>query len=164
MQLSERKTHHGPGKPVPCHIASGNSGSARKKSVKFLDLTDKEMAHLRAKGKCFNCKETGHMSCNCPHKNTVAGSGNSKPPGLPSYSIDMTVVIDDDKEAILQAMPVGFIDVGSVSTNACQGSTEPSKSWRSWYPFWQNPRPLAREKMDDCYEMTAEYILTIQQL
>ena len=121
------------------------------------------MAHLRAEGKCFNCKETGHMSRNCPHKNTVAGSGNSKPPGLLSYSMDMTVVIDDDEEAILQAMLVGFIDVGSVSANACQGTTEPSKIWRSWYPFWQNPRSLTREKMDDCYEMTAEYILTVQQ-
>lgn len=65
--------------------------SSSKKSVKFADLMDKEMAQLRAEGKCFNCKEPGHMSCNCPHKNVVKGSGNNKLPGVPSYSMDMTV-------------------------------------------------------------------------
>ena len=36
-------------------------------------------------------------------------------------------------------------------------------SWRKWYPDWQDPRALAPCQIGNCYEKTAEYILTIQQ-
>ena len=64
------------GRPMLWTNNNGSLGLRLKKSVKFADLTDKEMAQLRAEGKCFNCKETGHMSHNCPHKNMVKGNGN----------------------------------------------------------------------------------------
>jgi hypothetical protein len=65
----------------------GGSGSAPAKSVKFADLSEKEMAQLRSEGRCFNCKDVGHLSRNCPKKNNVAGKGNNKPPGVPSYTV-----------------------------------------------------------------------------
>ena len=99
------------------------------------------MAQLRAEGKCFNCKELGHMSRNCPHKNTVKGSGGNKPPGVPSYSMDMTVITDDnDSEDVIQTMPVGAIDMEPV---VAQAANESNEGWRKWYPTWQHPQALA---------------------
>ena len=138
-----------------------NSGLSSRKSVKFVNLTDKEMAQLRAEGKCFNCKEPGHMSRNCPHKNTVKGSGGNKPPGVPSYSMDMNVITDDnDSEDVIQTMPVGAIDMEPV---VAQAANESNEGWRKWYPTWRHPQALAREQIGDCYAMTAEYLLTIHQ-
>ena len=79
------------------------------------------------------------MSRSCPHKNTVKGNGSNKPPGVPSYSMDMTV-IDDDSDAgdILQTMPVGAISVEPVMS-VTQVTIEPDEKWREWYPTWQHP-------------------------
>ena len=33
-------------------------------------LTDKERNELRAKGACFRCRKTGHMSRDCPNQTT----------------------------------------------------------------------------------------------
>ena len=138
-----------------------SSGSSSKKSVKFADLTDKEMAQLRAEGKCFNCKETGHMSRNCPHKNIVKGGGNNKPPGVPSYSMDMTVIVDDtDIGEVIQTMPVRAISIDPIVAEAVDESDE---DWRKWYSIWKHPQSLAPEQIRNCYEMTAEYLLTIHQ-
>lgn len=35
------------------------------------NLSEKEKAELLAIGKCFNCKEPGHLSQNCSKGNTV---------------------------------------------------------------------------------------------
>ncbi|KAF8814263.1 hypothetical protein BYT27DRAFT_7070270, partial [Phlegmacium glaucopus] len=53
-------------------------------------LTEKEMAELRAAGRCFNCGEEGHISQNCHHRAVVKG-GTQKPPGIPNYRIDMNL-------------------------------------------------------------------------
>ena len=138
-----------------------SSGLSSKKSVKFADLMDKEMAQLRAEGKCFNCKEPGHMSRNCPHKNIMKGNRNNKPPRVPSYSMDMTIIVDDnDIGDVLQDMPVGAISIGPVVARA---TDEPNEDWRKWYPIWKHPQSLAPEQIGECYEMTAEYLLTIHQ-
>ena len=149
------------GKSATRTNTSGSFRSAQKKSVKFADLTEKEMAQLRAEGKCFNCKETGHMSRNCPKKGTVLGNGNNKLPGVPSYSMGMTLLEDDrDGEDVLEAMPVGVI---GVRENPPRVAVTPNEDWRKWYPAWQNPQALAPEQIGNCYEMTAEYQLTHAQ-
>ena len=149
------------GNPPPRASGSGNSDFAKKKSVKFADLTEKEMAQLRAEGKCFNCKETGHLSRNCPRKNNITGKGNNKPPGLPSYSMEMTILDEDlDDGDTLDTMPVGAIDFGEPDN---QEFIESAESWREWYPTWKNPQALAREQIDNCYEMASECTLTISQ-
>lgn len=35
-------------------------------------LSKAEKAQLSAKGKCYKCKQTGHMACNCPDNNSYA--------------------------------------------------------------------------------------------
>ena len=133
-----------------------NNKSVQKKSVKFADLTDQEMAQLRSEGKCFLCKEVGHMSQNCPHKHVVKGNGKSKPPGVPSYSMEMEIVENDTSDEILDSMSVERIYIHPDH----EAGTD---DWREWYPDWQLPQAPAREEIGNCYVMTAEYILTIQQ-
>ena len=139
------------------HKSASSSNSAPKKSVKFADLTEQEMAQLRAEGKCFLCKEPGHMSRNCPRRNTVKGNGNNKPPGVPSFSMIMDLLEEDleiEKNKVLESMPVGVVDVDSADV--------PSEDddWRKWYPTWMSPMAGPNEEIGNCYEMTAEYLLT----
>jgi len=89
----------------------------------------------------------------------MPGNGNNKPPGVPSYSMDMSIIEDvDDSEEVLETMPVGSINMSSDTEPAAD-----SDDWRKWYPSWQLPQTLAREQIGNCYEMTAEYLLTINQ-
>lgn len=157
------KGYH-PGKSAQRSTHNGTKHTSQKKSVQFADLTAAEMAQLRAEGRCFNCKEIGHMSRNCPHKKSVKGNGTGKPPGLPSFSMEMNVVEDDNEETqVLDSMPVGSIDVGNIDLNLPINEAEPDEGWRKWYPIWQHPQAFAREEIGNCYEMAAEYLLTIFQ-
>jgi len=38
-------------------------------------------------GKCFKCKEHGHMARNCPTNNSIKSSSSGKPPDLSSFSL-----------------------------------------------------------------------------
>jgi hypothetical protein len=137
-------------------------GGTPKKSVKFADLSEQEMAQLRAEGRCFLCKDVGHLSRNCPRKNTMSGNGNNKPPGVPSYSMSMEMSLledDNDTNNVLKSMPVGSVNVMSAE----EPEIVPDETWREDYPFWQNADALAREKLGNCYEMTAESFLTRSQ-
>ena len=57
---------------------SSNAGSNRKKSGKSNSLSSEEMAQLRSEGKCFNCKNIGHLSQNCPDKDMMPRNGNRR--------------------------------------------------------------------------------------
>ena len=101
------------------------------------------------------------MSRNCPQKNTVKGNGKNKPPGLPSYSMEMSILEDiNNGDDLLDSMPVGSMNM---RIDDIPESTEINEGWRKWYPSWQHPQALAREKIGNCYEMMAEYLLTTLQ-
>ena len=75
------------------------------------------MTQLRAEGKCFLCKEPGHMSRNCPKKNLVTGSRINELPGVPSYSMEMSIIEDDEDSTdlgVLYSMPVGSISMETI--------------------------------------------------
>ena len=72
MNNSRRQSH-----------GNARNDNSQQRTSKSSNLSEKEMAELRAAGKCFECKEVGHMSRNCPQKNTMRG-GTSRPPGVPN--------------------------------------------------------------------------------
>ena len=141
-------------------IGSSKPNSTNSKIYKPPKLSKEEEAELRAAGKCFNCKEVGHISRNCPHLNSVKGNGGTKPPGIPSYNMEMTLIEDNsDPGEVLESMPVGVIEVKNSSAYV----RRPTINWRKHYPIWQQPTTLARNQIGDCYEIAAEYQLTISQ-
>ncbi|KAI9068657.1 hypothetical protein FKP32DRAFT_1561275, partial [Trametes sanguinea] len=52
-------------------------------------LSEKERAELLAAGKCFVCKETGHLSRNCPTASRVSGNRKGGAPGLTSFNVEL---------------------------------------------------------------------------
>jgi hypothetical protein len=143
---------------------SWNKGTTKKKSVKFAGLSEKDMAQLRAEGRCFFCREIGHLSRNCPRKNSMPGNGKNKPPGVPSYSMEMTVIEStEDASDVLDSMPLGSINIETNLNIEPVIKTE-NDDWRKWWPIWQNPASQAQDPIGDCYAMTAEFLLTKFQL
>ncbi|KIJ10554.1 hypothetical protein PAXINDRAFT_16471 [Paxillus involutus ATCC 200175] len=72
-------------------------GKSRPSDPRGPRLTKEEHDKLAAEGCCFNCKETGHTSRNCPRQRTVASNGGTGPPGMLSYHIHL----DTDTERLL---------------------------------------------------------------
>ncbi|TFY56794.1 hypothetical protein EVJ58_g7424 [Rhodofomes roseus] len=50
-------------------------------------LSDKEKDRHIAEGRCFDCHEVGHVSRDCPNRNTVRSPRKGKPLGVPAYGI-----------------------------------------------------------------------------
>jgi hypothetical protein len=61
------------------------------------NISDKEKAELLASGKCFTCKEAGHLARNCPKGNTMRSSG-SRPPGVPNFNIELEALNEEESE------------------------------------------------------------------
>ncbi|KAF8805780.1 hypothetical protein BYT27DRAFT_7103732 [Phlegmacium glaucopus] len=124
---------------------STSNNNFNKPNIEKPKLSEKEMAELRASGKCFNCKEVGHMSRNCPDLQTVKGGG-ARPPGVPSYSMDMTLVEDiADTNDVLESMPVGAISVRT----APEARKKLPSHWRKIRPCWLKSETTARGRIGD---------------
>jgi hypothetical protein len=79
-------------------------------------LSKTERADLLAQGKCFRCKEAGHLSRNCPKGNSVKGGRSGRPPGLSSNNIefdfsrvDRLQSLAETTETLGDALTVGLI-------------------------------------------------------
>ena len=122
----------------------------RKESSRTLappTLTEKEKSELV--GKCYLCKEPGHMARNCPQGNKVK-SNSGKPPGASNFNMEF-----DEGVEVLDSLPLGMVEL--------QESDHSENEWRDNYPEWDQLGARARPVVGDCYAMMAEYILTIQQ-
>ncbi|KAI0071710.1 hypothetical protein K474DRAFT_1733261, partial [Panus rudis PR-1116 ss-1] len=93
----ERTTHHNGSLNSSSGRRANSTNGRTSASSSAPRLSDKERQDLLAAGKCFICKEAGHMSRNCPRANSVRSSNQGKPPGLASYSIEPTF---EDAEAL----------------------------------------------------------------
>jgi hypothetical protein len=113
-------------------------------------LTDKEKAELLASGSCFNCKEKGHLSRNCPRGNFIKSSNGKKPPGLASYNIE---VIHDEP-----------LVLDSLELNAISLDEDPF-SWMNYGPDWASydPNEPRRDCMGDALALMAQHVLDVSQ-
>jgi Zinc knuckle len=66
-------------------------------------LSEKEKAELV--GKCYLCKEPGHMARNCPWGNKVRFN-TSKPPGTSNFNVEF-----DDSVEVLESLPLRMVEV-----------------------------------------------------
>ena len=131
-------------------------------------MLEKEQTELLAEGKCFNCKEVGLFTRNCPRNNTVRTTGGSKaPPGVSNFSVELEPHADSDMEdsvEVLDSLPLGALSFDSIGKDG--GSSVlfwPLAEWREHYPRWNEPGILARSEIGDCYAMQADSVLTLEQ-
>ncbi|KAJ3506850.1 hypothetical protein NLJ89_g6638 [Agrocybe chaxingu] len=81
-----------PFKPYDNEKSRSDKGKeSDKKKESKPELTEEEKTLLRKQGKCFHCREKGHISRQCPKAQTVASSKGSKPPGVKSFSVELAV-------------------------------------------------------------------------
>ena len=92
-----------------------SSGSRRQEPLR---LTDREKDELRAAGKCFVCRETGHMSRNCPRNSQVRSDSKGKPPGVSAFSMDIGGLDTED----LRALSVSTAHVEEIPFNAFENT------------------------------------------
>ncbi|KAG1792611.1 uncharacterized protein HD556DRAFT_1239104, partial [Suillus plorans] len=64
-----------------------NPKDRRKEHFNEPKMSKEEHNKLMSEGRCFVCKETGHMSRQCPKKRTVLSTSRDRPPGVPSYAM-----------------------------------------------------------------------------
>ena len=130
------------------------------KSKKIIILTPEKRVELLAASKCFKCEELGHLCQDCPTDNIVKFS-SSKPPGVPSYSMEMDLLEEGTGDVeLLSSMPVGMISYVAAEGNSTMND---HNHWRLNYPIWQWSGIAAQRYIGDCYAMTAKYQLTTQQ-
>jgi hypothetical protein len=129
-------------------------------------LSEKEQEELRAAGKCFTCKEMGHLSRSCPKKNMIR-STSQRPPGTSAFNIELEPVQSFDSDPsveILESLPVGAISFDVESQDDSIPITwPPLTEWREHYPYWDQPGIHSRNAIGDCYAMQAETTLTLDQ-
>ena len=146
------------GSVPPNGPSSYNRSSARKTP----QLSEKELAEYRAAGRCFSCGKEGHMSRNCPDKETVKSQGRG-PPGASSFNVEpvpFTEVDSDDHAEILDSLPLGAMFFGD-KDQMTRALPWPIEEWASHYPYWDEPQRLARERIGDCFAMVIDTILTL---
>jgi hypothetical protein len=81
-----------------------------------LIIKEEEKAELMALGKCFICKETGHLARDCPGENTERSS-SSKLPEVPNFGIQFEEVDEEDPDEVenlstLRVSAVSFLSGG----------------------------------------------------
>ena len=140
-----------------------NHNNSKHQPRRTPQLSDKEKAEYRAAGRCFNCGKEGHMSRNCPDKDTVRSQGNG-PPGASSFNVEpvpLTETESDDGIEILDSLPLGAMFFGD-SGQMTSVNPWPIEEWRDHFPYWNEPQDIARQCIGDCYAMVVDTILTLE--
>ncbi|KAJ3514054.1 hypothetical protein NLJ89_g2595 [Agrocybe chaxingu] len=123
-------------------------------------LSDKERSELLAAGKCFRCKEPGHLSRNCPQGTSVRASG-SKPPGVSNFNIELTAEESPAPSDDVEVVDSLYLGMASISPRDF-----PVQATRSYFgPEWDtyDPNSPRRERLGDALAYMAEHSLNMTQ-
>jgi len=97
LSQENRESPHSPGTPrtratpgrQPLSRSGGWGNGNPTRPPQRNRLSDKEKTELAAAGKCFECREPGHVARNCPLRSRVTSSSGNRPPGVASFSIEL---------------------------------------------------------------------------
>ena len=65
-------------KPAAGSTTSSTTANKQPGAVKLRKLTDDERTKLRKEGRCFRCREVGHVSFDCPQRNKANQGGQQQ--------------------------------------------------------------------------------------
>ena len=119
------------------HRSHNNNNSwqntPRTDPPKFPELSNQECTELLAAGKCFRCKEKGHLSRDCPTGKTVKSNDN-RPPGVSNYNIELEIQSEEEVQ-VLDNLELGMIEI--------DGLFHYTLNWGDYEPSWMTYNPLA---------------------
>ena len=154
------------GRSTTPHRFNSEQRPSSTRTMTTPQLSEKEQEELRAMGKCFNCKETGHLSQNCPKRNIV-WSGSQQPPGTATFNLELEPMLGSDPDLsveVLESLPVGAVSCDIESQNDCTPLLYSSLTkWQKHYPYWNQPGIYPRKTIGDCYAMKTKTTLTLAQ-
>jgi len=122
---------------------------------KSSELSDKERSELLAEGRCFRCKEKGHLSRNCPTGNSVR-SNDKRPPGVSNNNIEFEFQ-EDDEVQVLDNLELGMMEF--------DGLFHYPLNWGDYEPDWMkyDPSEPRRTELGDGRALHTAYTLDIMQ-
>ena len=139
----------------PNKTDNSHKPSAQKSKGNRTRLSEKEKAELIAAQKCFECKQPGHIACNCPNRSTVKSKDN-QPPRMSNFSIDIASTERNSSPEVLDELSLSAITLETPQLYIL----ELDSAWRESYPNWVQLSNRGGDNLADCYGMMLEYILT----
>jgi len=115
------------------HNNNSRQNTSKPDQPKSSELSEKERSELLAEGRCFRCKEKGHLSRNCPTGNSVR-SNDKRPPGVSNYNIEFEIQ-EDEEVQILDNLELGMMEF--------EGLFHYPQNWGDFEPDWMKYDPSA---------------------
>ncbi|KAJ7104743.1 hypothetical protein C8R44DRAFT_555998, partial [Mycena epipterygia] len=86
-------------------------------------LSAEKRNEMLAKGLCFTCGEAGHMSRNCPKKNSVPSKKKGRPPGFTTHAVRMATS-SSSRDALLESTEPPSLQSVSRSSDSDSDSSD----------------------------------------
>ncbi|RDB29688.1 Retrovirus-related Pol polyprotein from transposon opus [Hypsizygus marmoreus] len=107
------------------HVGSSTSSRSAPVKKNTVQLSDKDKNELLAAGKCFRCREPGHLSRNCPLGNSFKSGRGGGPPGLAAFHIGVDLGEAERLRGLADTTAtVDTLHVGSVQVDASSVESE----------------------------------------